>query len=56
MLNNQTIALAGAGILKCRLNPRSYSSHTWLHVLSRSTGKETIWAWADGPSIWKISV
>jgi hypothetical protein len=27
------------------LNPRSptYSSHTWLHVLSRSTNRETIW-------------
>jgi hypothetical protein len=21
----------------------TYSSHTWLHVLSRNTGKETIW-------------
>jgi len=39
----QTIALAGAGIVECRLNPRSPTVHTWLHVLSRSTSGETIW-------------
>jgi hypothetical protein len=42
MLNSQTIALDGAGIVECRLNPRSLTVHTWLHVLSRST-KGIIW-------------
>src|SRR5262252_6192705 len=30
------IALAGAGTMECRLNPRSPTVHTWLHVLSGS--------------------
>ena len=25
----------------------TYSSHTWLHVLSRNTGRETIWEMPD---------
>jgi len=36
-LDSQTIALDGAGIVECWVNPRSPTVHTWLHVLSRST-------------------
>ena len=39
----QTIALAGTGILESVVSAFTYSSHTWSHVSSRGTGKETIW-------------
>jgi hypothetical protein len=33
---------AAAGIVESRLNPRSPTVHTWFHVLSRRTGRDTI--------------
>jgi hypothetical protein len=32
-----------AGSMESRLHPRSPAIHTWLHVLARSTNRETVW-------------
>jgi len=46
----QTTALTGAGAVGMSIESAfTYSSYTWLHVLSRSTNKETIW---EMPTKW----